>query len=254
MINWSEIEMQSVPGRLLRMPVRLLPRTLVVPILAGPSKGLRWRVGAFDHGCWLGSFEKEKQRRLYQGVRERMTALDIGAHAGFYTLLLSRAVGDSGRVFAFEPWPANVANCVAHVEMNHLSNVTVYPVAIGSSDGISSFKSGQSSSTGALSDTKTQFRVACFTLDGLLARHSFPVPDVIKVDVEGAESAVLEGARHLLRDHSPTWFIALHSAEQKRFCARLLEDAGYRIAGLNGDSYDSGDPTALPDEIVAARS
>ncbi len=149
-INWSGIDSQSAAGQLLRLPLRSLPARLVVPILSGPNRGLRWRVGAFDHGCWLGSFEIEKQQRLRDRLREGMTVFDIGAHAGFYTLLLSRAVGDSGKVFAFEPWPANVTDCLAHVRMNHLGNVVVVPRPWASTTGLASFASGESSSTGRL--------------------------------------------------------------------------------------------------------
>ena len=251
--NWSGIDSRSAAGQLLRLPLRCLPSRLVVPILSGPSRGLRWRTGAFDHGCWLGSFEIEKQQLIRDRVREGMTVFDIGAHVGFYTLLLSRAVGDSGNVFAFEPWPANVSDCIAHVQMNHLRNVVVVPAAVGNASGLASFASGKSSSTGGLAQDDTAVRVACFTLDELLATGRFLVPDVIKVDVEGAESQVLEGAQALLRQRAPTWFIALHSADQKQACLRLLADAGYAVSGLNGEPCDPRLPSAAPDEIIATR-
>ena len=235
------------------MPLRFLPPRLIVPILAGPNRGLRWRVGAFDHGCWLGSFELEKQQRLRDQLREGMTAFDIGAHVGFYTLLLSRAVGPSGKVFAFEPWPPNITDCLAHLRMNHMANVVVVPAAVSNTDGLASFASGPSSSTGRLARADTAVRVACLTLDDLLATGRFPVPDVIKVDVEGAESQVLEGARKLLREHAPMWFVALHSPDQKQACLRLFAEAGYAVSSLNGERCDPAAPDAAPDEIVATR-
>lgn len=182
-----------------------------------------------------------------------MTVFDIGAHVGFYTLLMSRAVGDSGKVFAFEPCPANITDCLAHVRMNHLGNVVVVPAAVGSTPGLASFAAGESSTTGKLARVDTDVRVACFTLDELLATGRFLVPDVIKVDVEGAESQVLEGAQTLLRQHAPTWFVALHSLDQKHACLRLLADAGYTVSGLNGKLCDPSSPHAAPDEIIATR-
>jgi FkbM family methyltransferase len=252
-ITSSRIDSLSAAGQLLRFPLRCLPARLVVPILSGPNRGLRWRVGAFDHGCWLGSFEIEKQRRLRDRLRKGMTVFDIGAHAGFYTLLLSRAVGASGKVFAFEPWPANVTDCVAHVRINHLSNVVVVPTALSDTTGLASFAAGRSNSTGGLASTDTAVRVACFTLDELLATKDCPVPDVIKIDVEGAESRVLAGAQRLLRQHAATWFVALHSLDQKRACLRLLADAGYAVTALNGAACDPRLPDAAPDEIIAIR-
>ncbi len=82
---------------------------------------------------------------------------------------------------------------------------------------------------------------------------AFPVPDVIKVDVEGAESQVLEGAETLLRQHASTWFVALHSPDQKQACLRLLADAGYAVSGLNGEPCDPCSPDAAPNEIIAIR-
>jgi FkbM family methyltransferase len=252
--NWSQIDSQSLTGSLLRLPLRLLPSRLTLPILQGPNRGMRWRVGSFDHGCWLGSYELEKQQQLRCSVREGMTAFDVGAHVGFYTLLLSRAVGTSGNVFAFEPWPANIADCLEHVRMNRLENVVVVPVAVGSTPGLASFASGESSTTGRLTrGDSTGLRVACVTLDELLATGRLPVPHVVKVDVEGAESDVLEGARNLLRQGAATWFIALHSPDQKDACVRLLSDAGYVVSDLSGIPCDASSPDTTPDEIVATR-
>jgi FkbM family methyltransferase len=252
-INWSGIDAQSTAGQLLRLPLRFLPARLVVPILAGPNRGFRWRIGAFDHGCWLGSYELEKQQALRDRLREGMTAFDIGAHAGFYTLLMSRAVGDSGKVFAFEPWPANVTDCLAHVRMNRLCNIVIVPAAVGGIARLASFESGESSSTGRFAPTDTAVRVTCVTLDDLLATDGFRVPDLIKVDVEGAESQVLEGAQTLMRQHAPVWFVALHSLDQKDACLRLLANAGYTVSALNGKLCDPSSPHTAPDEIVATR-
>jgi FkbM family methyltransferase len=252
-LNWSGIDNRSLTGRFLRLPLRLLPGRLVVPILAGPNRGLRWRVGSLDHGGWLGSFEFAKQHRLRACVLKGMTAYDIGAHVGFYTLLFSRAVGDAGKVFAFEPWPRNIADCLQHVHMNHLHNVVVVPAAVGSRRGLASFAIGESSNTGMLAPSETDVRVACLTLDDLTASERFPLPDVIKVDVEGAESQVLEGASTLLRQHAATWFVALHSPAEKRACLRQLADAGYAVLGLNGDACDVTASDDAPDEIIAVR-
>jgi FkbM family methyltransferase len=212
---------------------------------------MRWRVGASDHGCWLGSFELAKQCRLLEHTRAGTTAYDIGAHAGFYTLLLARTVGKSGRVIAFEPWPAIAAQCLEHVQLNHLSNVVVVPAAIGGARGLASFEAGPSSSTGALATTQTATRVACFTLDELVDGGYFPVPSVVKLDVEGGEGEVLSGAQTLLRGHTVTWFVALHSPAQKSKCLKTFADAGYTVIGIDGEACDPCRPENAPDEIVA---
>src|SRR4030095_268661 len=90
-------------GRLARLPLRAIPKSTVVPILSGPSKGLRWTVGAGQHSCWLGTYEGHFARLLDQLVRPGMLAFDVGAHSGYFTLMLSRLVGETGKVISFEP-------------------------------------------------------------------------------------------------------------------------------------------------------
>ena len=130
MINWSAIDHRSISGRLLRLPARLLPARTVVRIRRGPARGLRWIAGSSIHGCWLGTYELEKQVALQRFIQPNMTIYDIGAQAGFYTLLFSRSVGETGRVYAFEPCPYEARFLVDHVRANNLTNVTILQVAV----------------------------------------------------------------------------------------------------------------------------
>src|SRR5204862_8148905 len=99
-VNWSSIQQRSLLGRLLRAPLAAIPRSAVVPILTGPNRRFRWSVGAGDHGCWLGSYEIEKQLAIWRACRPGATVFDVGANVGFYTLLMARAVGRAGQVVA----------------------------------------------------------------------------------------------------------------------------------------------------------
>jgi hypothetical protein len=69
-------------------------------------------------------------------------------------------------------------------------------------------------------------------LDELVEKQGFPPPDVIKMDVEGAEGDVLLGARSLIKQHGPTWFISLHGEEQKQKCRDILESFSYDLFSL----------------------
>ena len=109
-------------GRLLRLPLRLLPAGAVVPILSGPLRGRRWVVGAGPHGYWLGTYEADKQRLLQTLLREGDCFFDVGANVGFFTLLASALVGRSGRVVAFEPLPQNLAFLRRHLLLNRPHN------------------------------------------------------------------------------------------------------------------------------------
>ncbi len=137
-------------GRLLRLPLRLLPGRTVVPVLRGINRGFRWRVGSNIHGCWLGTYESDKQQLMNLLVKPGMIAYDIGANAGFYTLALARLVGSGGKVCAFEPLAENVANILEHLRLNSCSNVTLYQVAASDQNGLSAFQVAQSNSMGCL--------------------------------------------------------------------------------------------------------
>src|SRR5579862_7724955 len=106
--NLSGISRKSWLGKLLRAPLRLIPRSAVLPILQGPLRGKKWVVGSGNHGCWLGSYEHDKQSLFQKTVRTGDIVYDVGANAGFYSLLASVLVGEKGQVYAFEPLPANL--------------------------------------------------------------------------------------------------------------------------------------------------
>jgi hypothetical protein len=93
MINWSKINNKSIMGKVLRIPLRMIPKNIVVPILQGPLKGVRWVYGSSNAGCWLGSYELVNQLVLHDHIKKGMTIFDIGAHVGFYSLLFSKYVG-----------------------------------------------------------------------------------------------------------------------------------------------------------------
>jgi hypothetical protein len=109
MFNFSGITARSVVGKVLRLPLRLIPKNKVMRIRQGKMKGMRWVAGSHTHGCWLGSYEFDKQVFMAERLRPGGVFLDIGAHVGFYTLLGSRLVGDEGKVISFEPCPRNIA-------------------------------------------------------------------------------------------------------------------------------------------------
>lgn len=129
-INWSNIPSSSFVGWLLRLPLKIIPRGSVVRIRTGLNRGMKWIVGSSTHGCWLGTYESDKQVVLSRFLKPGMTVFDVGANAGFYTLAFSRLVGDRGQVWAFEPYAINVGNLIRHIELNDLNNVNLVQAAV----------------------------------------------------------------------------------------------------------------------------
>jgi FkbM family methyltransferase len=245
MINWSAIDHRSLGGRLLRLPARALPRRTVMRIRRGPAKGMKWIAGSATHGCWLGTYELDKQRSLERFVQPGMTVYDIGAQAGFYTLFFSRLVGETGRVYAFEPCPYEAHFLVDHVRINGLANVQVIQAAVSERSGLVGMTIDRGVTQNEVCDpSDSVLTVPALALDG----SGLPPPDVIKMDVEGAESAVLNGALEMLRKAGPVVFVALHGPEQRTACLETLRASGYGVYGLRGQPADGKWPL---DEVYA---
>jgi len=130
MINFSGITDNSVVGKVLRLPLKLIPGGTILPILQGNLKGKKWIVGSSNHGCWLGTYEFAKQRLFSETIREGSVVYDIGAHVGFYTLLASVLVGPKGKVVAFEPLPRNIYYLKKHLRLNQCKNVILVEAAV----------------------------------------------------------------------------------------------------------------------------
>lgn len=232
MLDFSAIPNRSLAGRGLRLLLKALPSETRVPILQGSLRGAWWIVGSATHGCWLGSYEREKQE-LFRGALGRgVVVYDVGANVGLYTLLASRAIGPSGRVFAFEPLPRNLGYLRRHLAMNRIANALVVPAAIAERAGSIGFSEGQNPSTGRV-DTSAGLQVPAVSLDAFVYEHGHPPPAVIKMDIEGGEVAALRGAGRVLHEARPVLFLATHGLDLHRSCLDLLRAAGYQVASLD---------------------
>jgi FkbM family methyltransferase len=222
---------------------------MAMTIRRGPASGMKWIAGSSTHGCWLGTYELDKQKALARIVRPGMTVFDIGAQAGFYTLFFSRLVGGSGKVYAFEPFAENVQSLLGHIRINALRNVQVIQVALAACSGLAGFTLDRGNCQNALTDTRAATLVMpTLSLDEAVERYGLAPPALIKMDVEGAEGALLQGARRTLECYRPTIFVALHGEEQKQACQTLLESLRYRLYALD-DTPVCG--ACQPDEVYA---
>ena len=159
------------------------------------------------------SWNPEEYGAFRAAVRPGATVLDVGANVGAYTLLFARWVGANGRVVAFEPAPEAAAGLRRHLELNALSStVDVQQCAVSGSVGTARFACTEANGANAIvvgpGSTDT-IEVATVTLDAFCSRNRI-VPDVIKIDVEGAELDVLRGARQVLAFGGLQVFLELH--------------------------------------------
>jgi FkbM family methyltransferase len=165
-------------------------------------------------------------------VRRGHTVFDIGANIGYYSLLASRQVGPSGRVLAFEPFARNISYLHRHLELNRVRNVTVIPMACSDRTSVSLFVTGSNCATGHLADSAMRpvdgpaEYVATVSVDQIV-RESGVVPNVLKIDVEGAEREVLSGAVQTLRSARPVVLLSVHSDDLRSHCSAHLRSLGY---------------------------
>ena len=240
MANLSAISNETFLGKVLRAPLRLIPRTAVLPILQGALRGKKWMAGAGSHGCWLGSYEYTKQRALQHEIKPGAVVYDIGANVGFYSLLASVLVGSPGHVYSFEPFPGNLCELKKHLELNHVRNCTVFGVAVSSVDGEAAFDPSADRCMGHLAATGA-LRVRTVALDTLIRQQGLRLPSLMKIDIEGAEYECLKGAAGVIEEARPVIFLATHGPEMHSACVELLKNWAYRVTSLDGGAPDASD-------------
>jgi FkbM family methyltransferase len=204
---------------------RLMPeRPVEVVVLSGTGRGLRLFADLRSQKYYLtGTYELTVQRALEKVLRPGMTFWDIGAHVGFFSLIAARLVGAQGRVHSFEPMPENRRQLGRSVASNGFVNVTVHDVALAAAEGEATLHASDSTSEWTLVEALgagTGVSVHCRTIDGLAG--SIGPPDVIKIDVEGAEADVLRGGVRLLESRRPAIIVEFSSADALRASRELF--------------------------------
>jgi FkbM family methyltransferase len=225
-------------GNMLRRLARLYPEDSVTPIRAGYLAGCRWkRSHRYVNGYWLGTYELTAQECLIRELTTGAVFYDIGANAGFFTLLGCRCVGAQGRVFSFEPLPENAAVIRSQLQLNGMDNCTVVEAAVMDRAGAIGFCRGRDTSTAHIQradDTSAApMETKAVTLDGFV--RTAPSPEFIKMDVEGAELLVLKGACQLLHEaQPPRMLIEFHGERLREECMAILRSVGYQFCSLDG--------------------
>jgi FkbM family methyltransferase len=146
-----------------------------------------------------------------------VTYFDVGANVGHHALFMSRHATE---VVAFEPSQWVRERFHANIALNHLSNVRVFPVALGDSDGEGQLGSGFEGNSGSRSLTWTLDRAISETVvlrrgDDFLPRENLPQIDILKLDVEGYEKLVLRGLHQTLLKDRPVILMELIGKSEK---------------------------------------
>jgi FkbM family methyltransferase len=194
---------------------------------------------------WNFDCEAEVFEELRRYLRPGSVFVDIGANFGMHTLVAASLVGPAGKVLSFEPLPRNAALLRRHIRLNRFREIVqVFEEAVSDSpEPFTFFSTDDADPLGltasiAPGEAAGKLRVANVRLDDVLPRLASQV-DVIKIDVEGAEHAVLRGAVEILRRQRPVLIIEVHGYVLPDFSSsvRLLEQCllslGYSGRRLN---------------------
>lgn len=215
------------------------------------AKGLKRNLNGTDtlyldptlHG-FPHEYEPEVWHHLMARLKAKDVFVDVGAFYGLYAVAVAKRLHIEGRVIAFEPSSENRSYLATHVRLNHVEKaVTIYPQAVSNQDGSVTFALQGSQSTILAKDNaidSASVTVPCVRLDTFLANTHI---DILKIDVEGFEEQVLQGAAALLanpvlRPHSI--YIEIHafawhlSGTSERSLLELLSHYGYTATFLDG--------------------
>jgi FkbM family methyltransferase len=221
-----------------------LQRFQVLPC-QGALKGYLMKVDWQKHRSYVyGTWEPAVVGAIRETVRRGMIALDVGAHGGFYTLLLSKLVGQNGRVISFEPVPANFQMLQENIILNNCLNITAVNKALGEYCGQMEMAVRGSDSSlvrGSVSRGKVDGKVVVplISLDKFAADSGLGV-QFIKIDVEGAEEWVLNGSRETIGRYHPVIVDELHGFDvcrEKHPVIKQLGLFGYDIQWLSKWDY-----------------
>jgi len=252
-----------------------LERNLAVPLVVRWLAGTRVDVtlGNDNSLCLFvaGSFEPNEFAFLDRALRRDMTFIDVGANEGYFALFAARRVGWRGRVLAVEPSSRERRQLERNVRRNRLSNVTIVPHALGHEAGsgmlrIAAKLHGGHNTLGDFAHKEASTAgtevVPIETLDALVERLAVNRVDVIKIDVEGAELKVLNGARGLLTTMRPVMLIEANDSALRgqgasnaallellrtlRYEVRVFSDRTGEVEPFDEDGPLSANIVALP--------
>lgn len=227
-------------SRLLRAPWRvalaLLPsRKPIVMRLADYRMTFDTRHGGYGRSILRrGQIEPTTTPHFRARLKPGMTVADIGANIGHYTLLAARHVGTTGRVFAFEPEPSNFEWLERNIRLNEFTNVTARRQAVSNVTGPATLHihaentGGHSLDEGNVVPGGT-VAVETVRLDDVIPEGTL---DVMKIDVQGAEGFVIEGAEKLLARSDTAIYV--------EFAPYCLKRCGTDPRGFLGQLRDLG--------------
>jgi FkbM family methyltransferase len=211
-----------------------------------------------ERDYWLGIHEPGVQAAVAANLRPGDVFFDVGVHKGFFSLIGAACVGDAGLVVGFEPNPENRKWIARNLSLNAdlMNRVLLESLAVSDRTGTQTFVGSPGSAVGRLlSDDKREesetidVTVQTVSIDDYVARGHRP-PTLIKMDIEGGETAALRGLSRTLTTHRPTVIIEVHNEKAAVELALALTRYDYDCLDPDGRSADVGTTFQHRDQFV----
>lgn len=190
----------------------------------------------------LGSYIEIFVRKVYEHlpefrVNKGNTLLDIGGNIGFYTIKQSQRVGNSGKIWVFEPNPEVFQRLIQNLKENKINNAIPVSKAVGSVNGKVFFRAPKNATQeGSLcnyvkmpSPVENVIEVDCVTLDDFVQQNGIFKIDLLKVDVEGNEIEVLKGGVQKALPLTEKIVLEFHGNETKEKVIRFAEENNFKM-------------------------
>jgi FkbM family methyltransferase len=191
----------------------------------------------------MGNYEDpEVLKTFLSWLKTGSVYYDIGSNTGFYALTANQVI-QSGKIYAFEPLLSVRQTFEDHIKLNSKlmgnNNISLLPFAIADAEKQVQFSNNIMQTDGntyikespVFSSAKNKITVQCYSLDGLL-QQGYDKPDIIKIDAEGAEYDILQGAANSLQQYKPNILLATHDWHLpgvKDKCVNFLQQLGYHL-------------------------
>ena len=184
----------------------------------------------------LRGYEQATFGLLSKIIKPGWIAYDVGANLGLYSIYFSRAVGNRGHVYCFEANPLCVYFLKANLEQNRLTNYDILPVALLDRFQTSDFTINYGNcgigltqkSSFYVSKAGHEIVVQSDSLDTLIANYNLKKPNLIKIDIEGAEEFAVSGMELTLSRDRPVLLLEIHGRPAAEKTFQKLEGANYR--------------------------
>jgi FkbM family methyltransferase len=203
-----------------------------------------------------GTYEPAKVAALQRLLEPGMTFVDVGVNKGDFALIAARVMDDSGHVIGFEPSPENCLWIRRSIQLNGYQSIELHELALSDANGQARLYLGERSGWHSLlgDEERESIEVEMRTLDSVVGATA---PDVLKIDVEGAELRVLAGAERTLEDtRLHAVLIDVHPArgvDGAEVCAVLAEQ-GFTFRDPADLDTELAEPPRTAKEIFALRS